>query len=284
MEDMSILDSQITASSVQGGGALFFFARRARLNTVEVPLDDLGGSWSPAISDSRYPQWIHVHFDGTLKTVSGIITQGRDGTDEWVTEYSVLYGNDGVNWKYVKDGNNLDAVFIGNTDQSTQVEHVFASLIKSVDYIRIQPTQWNNYISMRFELLGCDVNEGPPFLRKPITVSPRRDWLGEFIVDLTFNIDDASCWTRLEIVFPRKVFELKVVGCDAKVKRNGKKTRAGKSLTVFTIQPDSPNNPRPDKDGNRSITLFGKTWKGVRGVAGRATGHVIYPNPDHLYS
>ena len=110
MEDRSILDSQITASSVQGGGALFFFARRARLNTVEVPLDDLGGSWSPAISDSRYPQWIHVHFDGTLKTVSGIITQGRDGTDEWVTEYSVLYGNDGVNWKYVKDGNNLDAV------------------------------------------------------------------------------------------------------------------------------------------------------------------------------
>ena len=45
-------------------------------------------------------------------------------------------------------------VFAGNTDKSTIVSHVLSPAINA-RYIRVQPKTWNEYISMRIELVGC---------------------------------------------------------------------------------------------------------------------------------
>ena len=44
-------------------------------------------------------------------------------------------------------------MFAGNTDKSTIVSHVLSPAINA-RYIRVQPKTWNEYISMRIELVG----------------------------------------------------------------------------------------------------------------------------------
>ena len=43
----------------------------------------------------------------------------------------------------------------GNNDANTVVSNVFPTPVKA-SYVRIRPITWNNHISMRFELLGCE--------------------------------------------------------------------------------------------------------------------------------
>ena len=45
-------------------------------------------------------------------------------------------------------------VFDGNTDRNTGVTSLFPRPIQAT-HIRIRPTAWESYISMRFEILGC---------------------------------------------------------------------------------------------------------------------------------
>ena len=47
--------------------------------------------------------------------------------------------------------------FGGNSDKDTPVTNIFNSPVRA-RFIRIHPTQWNNKISMRFEVLGCEGN------------------------------------------------------------------------------------------------------------------------------
>ena len=89
---------------------------RARLNGVKS--GNLKGAWSAAANSSDEQQWIRVDFDRALKTVSGIITQGRQDYAQWATEFMVQYSSDGVNWLYVKDGDGLDAVSVDETLQT----------------------------------------------------------------------------------------------------------------------------------------------------------------------
>jgi contactin associated protein-like 2 len=44
--------------------------------------------------------------------------------------------------------------FNGNTDRDTVVENEFQA-ITTAQYVRIYPTAWNEFVSMRFELGGC---------------------------------------------------------------------------------------------------------------------------------
>ncbi|XP_072022195.1 uncharacterized protein [Amphiura filiformis] len=142
MEDGTITDSQITASSEFGAN---YAATNGRLNQDSGA--DSAGSWSAATANDD--QWIQVDL-GTPTLVSGIITQGRDGTDQWVTMFTVEYSKDCITWKDVDD----KAEFTGNTDQDTEVTNTFTTPV-SATLIRIRPTAWEVHISMRFELLGC---------------------------------------------------------------------------------------------------------------------------------
>ena len=110
IEDGSILDSQLTASSVYDSN---HGPERARLNGVKS--GNLKGAWSAASDSLDEQQWIRVDFNGASKTVSGILIQGRQDGAQWVTEYMVQYRRDGAKWVYVKDGDGLDAVSVDET-------------------------------------------------------------------------------------------------------------------------------------------------------------------------
>ena len=92
MQDGSILDRQITASSEH---LCYFGPKNARLNhhaSVATTGTWSSGSWS--VRSLALPQWIQVHLLGVAKAVSGVVLQGRQDLDQWVTAYKVQYGND----------------------------------------------------------------------------------------------------------------------------------------------------------------------------------------------
>ena len=103
MEDGRIANYQITASSAKNHGTEAYFGR---LN--DAPVQDItNGVWTAYTQDKN--QWIRVNF-GVPRLLTGIITQGRPGKDQWVTQYKVQFGDDGVNWQYVVDSQKHETV------------------------------------------------------------------------------------------------------------------------------------------------------------------------------
>ncbi|XP_071952032.1 hemocytin-like isoform X2 [Antedon mediterranea] len=148
MEDGSISDNQISVSSYFSSDQCYE-AAHARLNTLKST--GVCGSWVAWYNDQN--QWIQVDF-GVVKTVTGVITQGRNGYPQWVTSYEFLYSMNGTKFQTIKDANEQNVEFEGNSDKDTKVTNMFSSPV-SVRVVRIHPTNWCDRISMRFELLGC---------------------------------------------------------------------------------------------------------------------------------
>ena len=94
METRLIKDTQIIASSEWDSNHA---AAQARLNFKA----DGGkqGAWSAGSNDAN--QWIQVAL-GSYTTLIGIATQGRNGADQWVTKYQLLYSDDGASFHYYK--------------------------------------------------------------------------------------------------------------------------------------------------------------------------------------
>jgi len=80
---------------------------------------------------------------GSLNSVAGVVTQGRQNGDQWVTGYTVSTSTDGSTWTPVNNGQQLS----GNTDKITKVQHVFSSV--SARYVRFYVKTWHSHISMR---------------------------------------------------------------------------------------------------------------------------------------
>ncbi|XP_019623677.1 PREDICTED: mucin-2-like isoform X2 [Branchiostoma belcheri] len=144
----AIRDNMITASS-----------ERPDRPADDGRLDHPTSSWVPTVQDAN--QWIQVDL-GEKVELTGIITQGQEvavqpGFPEmpaWVTSYVVLYSTDGVNFFAVPDLHGNPQQFQGNYDSDSHVQHIFAEPIEA-QYIRVQPLTWANFLSFRFELLGC---------------------------------------------------------------------------------------------------------------------------------
>jgi len=77
---------------------------------------------------------------------AGVITQGRHGAPQWVTNYKVTYTNNGTAWKEADGGK----IFNANSDSDTAVRNNFAQGFYA-KAIRICPTSWSSHISMRVE-------------------------------------------------------------------------------------------------------------------------------------
>ncbi|XP_072017521.1 uncharacterized protein [Amphiura filiformis] len=156
MEDSRIEDEQITASSVWRKAAYNNRCgpHNARLNHQRsITGTRSAGAWIAAIDNVN--QWIQVNLRAVM-WVSGVMIQGRNGYDRWVTKFKVQYKTYGVDWIYVQTLNKQDdMVFAGNTDQDTVVTRPFPSPVRAT-VIRIQPMQWHGRISMRFDLIGCE--------------------------------------------------------------------------------------------------------------------------------
>jgi hypothetical protein len=108
-------------------------------------LDHSFSAWSAYVSDNQ--QWVEIS-STKVEVWVGVITQGRPNFDQWVSEYQVKYTLDGVTWSSVDNGN----LYTANSNRNTQVRNFFSKAI-AARAIRILPTKWNNFISMRFDAL-----------------------------------------------------------------------------------------------------------------------------------
>ena len=91
IEDGRIQDSQLSVSSFKGSNNREI---ASRLNSLSSDAT-YGGGWRPDTGDPN--PWIQVDFKKPV-TVTGVITQGRNGENKWVTRYVVSYSDDEVNW------------------------------------------------------------------------------------------------------------------------------------------------------------------------------------------
>ncbi|XP_033102674.1 lactadherin-like, partial [Anneissia japonica] len=134
VEDGTIPDNQLKATSQYNNEHKPY---RARLHSTKA--------W--AASSNDLDQWIQADI-GALTEITGVITQGHFGYDEWVTSYKVLYSVDGSTF------NTIDTVFTANTDRDTEITNMFSTPVNA-QFIRIHPLTWEDHISLRFEVLGC---------------------------------------------------------------------------------------------------------------------------------
>ena len=96
MEDGRIADNQITASSEWRSN---HGAEYARLNRPAQ--SGTSGAWSARYNDAN--QWIQADI-GDVKSVTGVMIQGRSNSDQWVTTFYVQNSLDGDTWNHVQEG------------------------------------------------------------------------------------------------------------------------------------------------------------------------------------
>lgn len=148
----SLPDSKISSSSVWGPDARNIAAHHHSRSKLSMIADGrVNGGWSAATNTDR--QWLQYDL-GSVRKITGVVTKGRNGVSQFVTQYRVLYTNDTFFWQYILDANGKPKLFFGNVDtDSAQVNFLHPPI--SARYVRINPTKWVSHVSMRAELLGC---------------------------------------------------------------------------------------------------------------------------------
>nr|CAG4638226.1 EOG090X00DN [Cyclestheria hislopi] len=115
--------------------------------------------------------------------ITGIATQGRNAPKEFVMEYGISYGSNGLDYADYKEIDGSTKMFKGNSDGDSIRRNRFDTPIIA-QYIRINPTRWHDRIAMRVEIYGCpyvaDVLyfNGTAMLKRDLTHDPitsRRD-------------------------------------------------------------------------------------------------------------
>ncbi|KAJ8027246.1 Discoidin-1 subunit A [Holothuria leucospilota] len=107
------------------------------------------GGWAAKTNNAN--QWIQVGFDSSRR-VTGVLLQGRGGPttgDQWVTSFRVLFSDDEKVFYSTP-------VIEGTFDRDTVAHRYFDHPI-TARYFRINPVTWHGHITLRFDLLGCDV-------------------------------------------------------------------------------------------------------------------------------
>ena len=113
---------------------------------------------------------------GSEKNVTGIATQGRPHSDEFVSEFRIQFGSNGKDWQDYKEVDGSPKIFRGNSGDFIVRNDFDHPIIAR--WIRINPTKWNNRISLRAELYGCSYKphvlhfNGMSYLRRNLTASP----------------------------------------------------------------------------------------------------------------
>ncbi|XP_066097594.1 discoidin, CUB and LCCL domain-containing protein 2 isoform X2 [Saccopteryx bilineata] len=166
MESGVIADPQITASSVlewtdHTGQENSWRPEKARLKKPGPP-------WAAFATDEY--QWLQIDLNKEKK-ITGIVTTGSTMLEHnyYVSAYRILYSDDGLRWTvYRERGVEQDKIFQGNKDYHQDVRNNFLPPIIA-RFIRVNPTQWQQKIAMKVELLGCQfIPKGrPPKLTPP---------------------------------------------------------------------------------------------------------------------
>ncbi|CAF1547666.1 unnamed protein product, partial [Rotaria sordida] len=108
-------------------------------------------AWRPAYMEAD--QYLFIDL-GARYYVTGVSTQGRRAAKEYVTIYNIMYSDNGHNWFYYTNEDKIIVNFIGNKNDNGIVRHNFSDPFIA-RFVRFNPRQWNNFISMRVEIYGC---------------------------------------------------------------------------------------------------------------------------------
>ncbi|CAH1775387.1 unnamed protein product [Owenia fusiformis] len=108
-------------------------------------------AWQAGRND--FDQWIAVDL-GSVQTVAAVSTQGMRGSDQWVTQYYILFSDDRNTWKYFTDDFGEPKMFLGNWDDNSVRRNTLPYDIIA-RYIRINPQRWHSFISLRLEIYAC---------------------------------------------------------------------------------------------------------------------------------
>ena len=137
-------NSMRSASSVWGDRGLNY-----QLKDCGNSMIDSSAGWCTPVNNVG--QWIQLD-NGKFGSISGVITQGRKNSAQWVTSYKVKYKDESGSWWDI-DGK----TFPGNVDKSSKVTTTFSKPVRA-RYIRIYPQTWNSHISMRADIIAGDTN------------------------------------------------------------------------------------------------------------------------------
>ncbi|KAF6078661.1 milk fat globule EGF and factor V/VIII domain containing [Phyllostomus discolor] len=92
--------------------------------------------------------------------VTGVVTQGasRAGSAEYVKTFKVAYSLNGRKFEFVQvDGGFGDKIFVGNVDNNGLRTNMLDTPLEA-QYVRLVPVTCHWSCTLRFELLGCELN------------------------------------------------------------------------------------------------------------------------------
>jgi hypothetical protein len=151
MENRNIANAQITASS---------FWDPNNINTHGPQLGRLNQGGTCWCARHNRNQWLQVDL-GSQVSVTGVASQGRQNTNQWVKRYWITYSGDKQAWNYYKDGasgNQPYRIFTANRDRNTVVTHQFTQPFRA-QYVRFNMgsggSWYRSHMSMRVEVYGC---------------------------------------------------------------------------------------------------------------------------------
>ncbi|KAK3612149.1 hypothetical protein CHS0354_016528 [Potamilus streckersoni] len=140
-KDPRIPDGNFWASSTSNDRRMPWMAR----------LYDTSGAWTSGVQNSQ--QYLGVDLGGDY-IVTRVATQGRQGSDEYVTEFTLEYSDDSKTWRTISNEFGLTEIYFGNEDgNKIKVNTLKYPIITR--YLQFRPQRWNQFISMRVEVYGC---------------------------------------------------------------------------------------------------------------------------------
>ncbi|WAR09825.1 MFGM-like protein [Mya arenaria] len=151
---LGVTDRQIVSDSQLSASTSFNFSYEATNGRLmQQPSGTNGGAWMPRFFDTQ--QFIQVDF-GHPEKISGVLTQGRQDTDQWVESFLIETSLDGIHWyKYAdRDSKKAYTIFPANFDRNTAVKSFFDREVDA-QYVRIVPMTWKDKIALRFDVLSC---------------------------------------------------------------------------------------------------------------------------------
>ncbi|XP_019628312.1 PREDICTED: hemocytin-like isoform X2 [Branchiostoma belcheri] len=133
-------------------------AARADINSRETA--DAAGAWAAATNDQD--QWLMRDL-GDVSVITGVITKGRnyspdwpwDKHDQYVTSYTISYGNEIGDETFYTDADGQVTVFPANDDRDTEVYNDFRDFSGRITarFVKIHPQTWHEHISMRAKIV-----------------------------------------------------------------------------------------------------------------------------------
>ncbi|PVD37242.1 hypothetical protein C0Q70_04237 [Pomacea canaliculata] len=136
----AIPNSAMTASS--------YFVKR---EPYMARLYDPASAWTPKIQNAY--EWLQIDL-GRQYIVTKLHTQGRRGSDEYVSEFFLEYSDDGRTWRQYTNRFGIAEMFVGNDNDSDEkrITLIYPIIAR---YVRFNPQRWNMVISLRVDVTGC---------------------------------------------------------------------------------------------------------------------------------